>query len=174
MRDAILGAAAAVIGRRGLHALKMAGVARKAGIGRATMYKYFADVEDLLHAWHERQLDIHLANLAEIGNRGGSALRRLEAVLETFGTICLHHHGSELAALLHRAPHVSRARQQLRDVVQRLLTEGARGGEVRADVSAVELSAYCLHAVTAATGVKSAQAVKRLVAVTLAGVRSKE
>ena len=80
------------------------------------------------------------------------------------------HHGSDLAALLHRGPHVARAHQQLRDFVRDLLTEGTASGEVRDDVAPEELASYCLHAIAAARGLPSKAAVRRLVGVILAGL----
>lgn len=171
VRQAILNATAVLAERHGLHAVKMARVARQAGVGRATLYNYFGDVTELLRAWHEHQLELHLEHLSELATTGGSPLERLESVLETFAAICQRHHGSELAALLHRGPHVARAQEQLRDFVRRVLAEGARSGDVRRDVSPAELATYCLHAVTAASTLKTAASVKRLVAVTLAGAR---
>ena len=38
----------------------MSQVATETGIGRATLYKYFPDVEAILAAWHERQIARHL------------------------------------------------------------------------------------------------------------------
>ena len=48
------------------------------------------------------------------------------------------------------------------------LAEAVAAGEVRTDVPARELAAYCLHALTAAGGLPSTAAVGRLVDVTLA------
>ena len=81
------------------------------------------------------------------------------------------HHGTELAALLHRAEHVARAQRQLHDFVRNLLAEGAAAGELRDDVPPDELADYCLQALTAASTVTSKAAVRRLVTVTLAGLR---
>ncbi|MGH2826942.1 MAG: hypothetical protein ACRDKF_08220 [Actinomycetota bacterium] len=50
------------------------------------------------------------------------------------------------------------------------MTEGQKSGDVRGDVAADELVSYCLHALTAASGLPSKAAVRRLVAVTLAGL----
>jgi hypothetical protein len=52
-----------------------------------------------------------------------------------------------------------------------LIREGARTGQLRDDVAPDELASYCLHALTAATGLPSKAAVHRLVTVMLAGLR---
>ena len=81
------------------------------------------------------------------------------------------HHNTELAAFLHRDGQVARAQLQLRAMIRDLLTEGAESGELRDDVAPDELASYCLHALAAASSLPSKAAVRRLVTVTLAGLR---
>ncbi len=175
VREEILNAAARLAAERGPISVTMSAVAGEAGVGRATLYKYFPDVESILMAWHERQVDGHLRHLAEVrdraGEEGGGAGRRLEAVLEAYALIFREHPGDELAAFVHRGEHVARARGRLRDMIGDLLAEGARAGDFRGDVAPGELASYCLHAVSAAGGMPSESAVRRLVAVTLDGLR---
>jgi hypothetical protein len=73
--------------------------------------------------------------------------------------------------LLHRGEHVARAQQHLREFMRDLLIEAADAGAIRDDVAADELATYCLHTLTAASTLPSTAAVRRLVAVTLAGLR---
>jgi AcrR family transcriptional regulator len=153
----------------------MSQIAEQTGIGRATLYKYFPDVEAILLAWHERQISSHLEQLAHVRDEAGDAGERLYAVLEAYALISHDshgHHDSELAAFLHRDEQVTRAQHQLRDVIQDLLTEAAATGDVRNDVAPDELASFCLHALTAAGSMPSKAAVQRLVTVTLAGLRS--
>jgi hypothetical protein len=126
---------------------------------------------NILLSWHERQIADHLAQLAQVRDGTLEGSKRLEAVLETFALISHAQLGVELAALLHGGDHVVHAQQRLTDLVQGLLTEGAKGGYVRDDVAPSELAHYCLHALTAARGLPSKAAVRRLVEVTLAGLR---
>jgi AcrR family transcriptional regulator len=171
VREVTLDTTAALVAKHGLRSVTMSQIAAEAGIGRATLYKYFSDVEAILVAWHERQVTGHLEFLAEVRDRAGPAGDRLEAVLEAYALISHEHHGTELAALLHRGEHVARAQQQLRDFIRDLLTEGAETGELRNDVAPDELASYCLHALAAASSLPSKAAVRRLVTVTLAGLR---
>ncbi len=53
-----------------------------------------------------------------------------------------------------------------------LISEAAKLGLVRAAGSPAELASYCIHALEAASTLTSMAAVRRLVAVTLAGLRS--
>jgi hypothetical protein len=96
----------------------------------------------------------------------------LEAVLEAYALISQRHHGTELAALLHRGEHVAKAEQRLAKFIRDVLIEGAETGDIRDDVAPDELTAYCLHALTAASRMRTSAAVRRLVAVILDGLRS--
>jgi AcrR family transcriptional regulator len=174
VRDATLDTTAALVGEHGLRSVTMSQIAEETGIGRATLYKYFPDVEAILLAWHERQITGHLEYLAEVRDQAGDAGERLEAVLEGYALISHEshgHHDTELAAFLHRDEQVARAQQQLRHMIRDLLTEAAKSGDLRDDVAPDELATYCLHALTAASSLPSKAAVRRLVAVTLAGLR---
>ena len=174
VRDATLDTTAALVAEHGLRSVTMSQIAERTGIGRATLYKYFPDVGAILFAWHERQISGHLEYLAELRDRAGNVGERLEAVLEGYALISHESHGhrdAEFAALLHRGEHVARAHRQLSDLVRDLLAEAAAAGDIRDDVAPEELACYCLHALTAASSLPSKAAVRRLVTVTLAGLR---
>ena len=190
VREAILDTAAALVAQQGLLSVTMSSIAEQTGIGRATLYKYFPDVEAILRAWHERQVAGHLRRLAEVRDQPGmSAAKRLEAMLRTYAEN-LHesrrHHDGELAALLHRehhtrhrddaahshaAQHIASAEQQLHGMISDLLAEAANDGSVRADVGPDELASYCLHALSGACRLTSKAAVRRLVDVVVTGLR---
>jgi AcrR family transcriptional regulator len=172
--EAILETTAALVGRHGLLSVTMSQIAEETGIGRATLYKYFPDVEAILRAWHERQITGHLEHLAGVRDRAGDAGERLEAVLERYALIAHEsrgHRDTELAAFLHADDQVLRAEHHLREMLRELLAAGAESGDIRSDVAPEELASYCLHALSAASSLTSKTAVQRLVAVTLAGLR---
>jgi AcrR family transcriptional regulator len=171
VRDAALDATAALVAEHGLTAVTMSRIAQQTGIGRATLYKYFPDVQAILAAWHERHVDRHLHGLMAVREHAGDAAGQLRAVLEAYALISQHQGDTDLSAMLHGGPHVGRARQHLRQFVRELLVEAAKMGEVRDDVAADELASYCLHALAAAEDLPSKAAVRRLVEVTLAGLR---
>jgi AcrR family transcriptional regulator len=170
VREAVMDTTAALAAEHGMASVTMSQVAEQAGIGRATLYKYFSDVEAILTAWHERQINDHLHQLAEIAARAGNPRRRLEAVLHTYAHISRERHDTELSALLHRGEHVASARQQLRSFVAELLREAAEAGDVRADIAPEELANYCLHALTAAGTAHSKAAIDRLVQLIMGGL----
>jgi AcrR family transcriptional regulator len=172
VHDATLDTTAALVREHGLAAVTMSQIAAAAGIGRATLYKYFPDVEAILVAWHERQIALHLRQLTAARDAAGTPAGQLEAVLTAFALIQHEHHGTELpVSLLHRGEHVARARQQLQDLIADLIATGAQAGEIRADIAPGELGGYCLHALTAAGSLPSEAAVRRLLAVTMSGLR---
>ncbi len=171
VRDAVLETTAALVAEHGLTSVTMSQIAEKTGIGRATLYKYFPNVEAILLAWHERHVTGHLEHLTELRDQAGDARERLEAVLEAYALIQHKRQATELTALLHRDEHVAQAQQHLTDIIRDLLTEAAETGDVRDDIVPDELASYCLHALAAASSLPSEAAVRRLVTVTLAGLR---
>ncbi len=174
VRGAILETTAALVAEHGLLSVTMSQIADGAGIGRATLYKYFPDVESILRAWHEREIGEHLRYLAEVRDRAGDAGDKLVAVLEAFAFMAHDargHRDTEVAALLHSDQGVARAERTVRDMVRDLVAAAAQSGDARDDVPATELASYCLHALTTAAHLPSRAAVRRLLDDTLAGLR---
>ncbi|MQA99715.1 MAG: TetR family transcriptional regulator [Actinobacteria bacterium] len=174
VRDAILDATVALVEEHGLLSVTMSQIAEASGIGRATLYKYFPDVETIVHEWHERQIGRHLQELAAARDRVVGAPERLFAVLETYALIAQGsrgHHDSELAAVMHRAHRVAHAENEVRRMMKELLKDAVDAGMVRGDVPLDELATYCLHALSASNRLPSKTAVRRLVEVTLRGLR---
>jgi AcrR family transcriptional regulator len=173
VRDAILDAAASLIQEHG-HRVTMAQIAEHAGIGRATLYKYFPDIEAILHAWHARQVIAHLGHLADIRDQTTGPQRRLVAVLQAYAVIIQQtrqQHDMELGTLLHQDEHLAHARQSLHLLIRELIVDAAAGGHVRGDIPPDELAGYAINALNAAAGVASRAGVHRLVQVTVAGLR---
>jgi AcrR family transcriptional regulator len=173
VRDAILDTAVSLAEERGPLSVTMSQIAEETGIGRATLYKYFSDVESILRAWHEQQINGHLGYLARVSDETDDR-ERLAAVLEAYALISYESHGhgdTELAALLHRDEQVAIAEKHLRDMIRNLLVDDVERGDVRGDVEPRELASYCLHALTAARSLPSKAAVRRLVDLTLSGLR---
>jgi AcrR family transcriptional regulator len=171
VHDAIIETTAALVTRHGLRSVTMSQIAEETGIGRATLYKYFTDVEAILVAWHERHVTAHLEQLAALGRQAGKATDRLKAVLEAYALIQHKRLATEVGALLHRDEHVGLAQKHLSRLIRGLLIEGVEVGDVRDDVAPEELASYCLFALAAASSLRSEAAVRRLVAVTLGGLR---
>ncbi len=173
VREAIMLAGATLVSEHGLRSVTMSQIAERAGIGRATLYKYFPSVEAILLAWHERQVAGHVQQLTAIAEEAGadSPRQRLEAVLEAYALIAQEYQGTDVAAAVHHGDHVVLAEHQLRRLIRDRLGEAAAAGEVRTDIPPEELTTYCLHALSAAGRATTPEAVRRLVQVILDGLR---
>jgi AcrR family transcriptional regulator len=174
VHETILDAAWALVTERGLTATTMSQIAERAGIGRATLYKYFPDVDAILLAWHDRQVAEHLGQLAAIRDRETDPGARLRAVLAGYAFAARHRgrHAADLAAFLHRGEHLAPAHERLAGLLAELLADAAAAGAARDDIPPRELATYCLHALSAAADLPGEAAVRRLVEVTAAGLRA--
>jgi AcrR family transcriptional regulator len=171
VRDAALDATADLVAKHGIGTVSMSRIAQRAGIGRATLYKYFPDVDAVLEAWHQRQVLAHLQAVSQASSTAGSPLDRLRAVLAAYAAAVQQQLGGDPGTLLHRSAHVVRAQQTLQLLVADLVAEGVAAAEVRSDVPPRELALFCLHATAAATSTSSDAAVARIIEVTLTGIR---
>lgn len=173
VRDAILEGTWRLVSARGLAAVTMSQIAEQAGIGRATLYKYFPDVEAILRAWHAQQVAEHLVHLAAIGEQHPDPAERLHAVLTAYAFISRHRgaHPGDLTAFLHRGTDLEPAQRQLLTLVTDLIAQAAAAGAVRDDTAPGQLASYALHALAAACGLPDEAAVHRLVEVVTAGLR---
>jgi AcrR family transcriptional regulator len=176
VRDAIVDTAESLVAELGLRAVTMGQIAERTGIGRATLYKYFPDVEAILVAWHDRHVTGHLEHLAAARDEATEARERLQTVLTGYALHAYARahqpHAADLAALVHRDEHVAQAQQQLHNLFRGVLTEAAGAGDIRRDVAPAELAEYCIHALNAAARLPTKAATRRLVDVTLAGLQA--
>lgn len=174
VHEAVLEATWRLVCERGLRATTMSQIAEEVGIGRATLYKYFPDVEAILVAYHQQHVDTHVEALTEVAGGPGEAVERLAAVLAQYALICHHRgrHGTdELMVLLHRPEHVADAGEKMTTLLSGIIAEAAAMGAIRKDAEPDELANYCVHALSAAGKVGSRTAVDRLVNLTLAALR---
>lgn len=178
VRDVIMEAAATLAAEHGPLNVTMSDIAREAGIGRPTLYRYFSSIEEILQAWHDQQIARHLDLLAGIADRDEPAAARLESVLDTYAEIQRQRsdhgaqpHGEELGALLHHDTDLAPAEKQLHDLLQAVVEDAVQDGHVRSDVAPTELTTFCLHALSAASTAASKAATNRLVGLILDGLR---
>lgn len=157
----------------------MSDVAEKAGIGRATLYKYFPSVQAILAACHRRHIEHHLAYLTQVRDQARNPERRLRAVLEAYGQINRRRaehlqgaHGASLAALMHTDEEVAHAHRELHRLISDVLGEAVEAGCIRRDIPVDELASYCLHALAAGGAMPSDAAACRLVDIALDGLRT--
>jgi AcrR family transcriptional regulator len=174
VRTAVIAATTALVADHGLRGVTMSRIAAEAGIGRATLYKYFPDVETILGEWHQDQVAEHLAQLQAIRSQPGTARDRLTKVLEAFAHMTraasAHSATPDLVASLHAGDQLSKPETELRELLTRLIDEGIEAGELRDDVPPSELALYCLNAAAGARYAESQAAVRRMLDVAMTGL----
>jgi len=83
-RRAILDAAVDIMIEKGFRAMSMRAVARKAGIGDATIYNYFPTKEALIHGYYQEGLEAAVVALTQVNEYEQLDLReRLQVLFET-------------------------------------------------------------------------------------------
>lgn len=171
VQQAVVAATGVLVSEQGLRAVTMSAIAERSGIGRATLYKYFPDVETILRAWHDGQVRDHLAELSALAGADGTAGARLRRVLQRYAErlwAARRTHGpADLRALVH----VAVAEDELAVLLTRLIELAAADDEVRADVPPHELATFCLGALSVARSLDSPASVRRLCALVLDGLR---
>lgn len=150
--DAVLDAAAAVLGREGLAGLSLSAVADEVGISRVTLHRHGVRRGDLLAGVARRTSDDLRASLWPVLTDAGDAASRLATAL---GVLCqvIDRHAGVLGALYHVPDRPDPARGGRRagfdfiEPFERLLLDGAIDGSLRS-VDAAEDAELVVNAVT--------------------------
>lgn len=175
--NAILDATAELIAEHGPMSVAMAAIAERAGIGRATLYKYFPDVESILVAWHTRDFASHVQHLKALAEREDMTLSDVADLVRKQRHHHTHGSAGELIDMLAQtvagfATHIEDAvHNEVLAALTQLLTKLTRAGEVRSDVKPQVLAQWLLHAVHAPSALDD-RAVAQLVTDSLAPQRS--
>ncbi len=173
VHDAILDATAELIAERGPLSVAMSAVAERSGIGRATLYKYFPNVESILVAWHARTFADHVSRLRSLSAADDVTLHDLAAF------ICVqrrHHRRRDridvLGPLARTVAHVdgiagSAIEREIITVLTEIVNRLVHQGAVRDDQDPEALARWLLHAAHAPADLDD-QAVAQLVVDSLA------
>jgi AcrR family transcriptional regulator len=166
VRAAILDAAWNLAQERGVRGVTMGVVAENAGISRATLYKYFPGVEEILLAAHEDHVAQHLAALAAAQDNAASPREALLAMLTGYARICFHRDraaSAEMHGLVHAGPEHARNVSAVHDLFTEAMRDAQAAAQVRSDLGSKELAAFAVSALDAAAAATNAPAVERLV-----------
>ena len=133
-RERILAAATEVFAERGLE-VTLDDIAHRAGVGVGTVYRRFADKEQLIDALFEQRMDI-VATAAEQALELDDAWRALESFLESsLGQQAQDCGLRELiGAGAHGRERVARVRARIEPLVERLVLRAQESGQLRPDV----------------------------------------
>jgi len=157
-RQNILEAAAGVFAEQGFLGTRVADIAVAAGVGKGTVYEYFASKEELLFAVHERINDEVSEVIATALEAGGSARQRLERLLELSATLVekmVDQQGvaMEFWAACRGTAFQERLRETTvatyrtyREIIADIVREGQVNGEIRADVDPDTVGTFIISA----------------------------
>lgn len=165
VRAAILDAAWNLAQERGVRGVTMGLVAEHAGISRATLYKYFRGVEEILVAGHTQHVQEHLATLRAARSTAGTPREGLERLIDRYAEICFHRGrdgAPDIAALVHSGHQHHRNARQVEELFVDAVRAAQKAGAVRTDVAAALLATYCVHGAEGAGNVANKGEVRRL------------
>ncbi|MDH6140322.1 AcrR family transcriptional regulator [Kitasatospora sp. GP30] len=135
-RDLLLAAAAAEFAEHGIDA-SIADIARRAGVGKGTVFRHFATKDHLLAAIVRSRLDV----LATLGESLAGADDPEQALLEFLGVAIEQQQERDLSFLFAAAqtalaePEVTRARERMFQAAYALVDRARAAGVLRADVT---------------------------------------
>ena len=159
VQDAILDATAELLAERGPTSVAMSTIADRVGIGRATLYKYFPDVDSILLAWHARAFGDRLAQLTLLAD-GDSAT--LDDVLAFVRRQRARHHAPGAVDVVgtvahavagHRGAMPDAVEGQVMSVLGSVVGQLANRGEIRSDLPVESVARWLLHAIHAPVGI---------------------
>ncbi len=155
-RERIFRNAAAEFARHGYHKANVNSIAQRAGIGKGSVYLYFADKRDLYYSTFKEAVRIqdrifdliermHLDPIAKIEKVFEESIRvfpRYRNMFKMYFDLSTSGDGKHLAEL------AQLLEKRSAEFFVRVLTEGIRSGEIRADLP-VEHAAYVIDSVYA-------------------------
>jgi len=170
VRQAVLDAAWDLAREHGPLSLTMSQIARKAGIGRATLYKYFPDFVSILRAYHRDRVAEHLKHLHHVNQMASSPRERLRIVLVHYAEVLRrreHPSYEGLSTLLHADGEVETAHRQLTAMLVAIIEDAVAAGQVRSDLEPALLADFCLSALGAVSHSSESQTCDSVVSLVL-------
>lgn len=136
----------------GLAGTSMSQLAKAAGVARATLYKYFADLESAIVAYLSAEADRYRDALTSALAKVDDPLGRLDLYIDhqieylnspahRIGASQMEAAGLSAASFARYKSHVA----PVRDVVQAVLRDGIAAGTFRADLDAELQASFLLH-----------------------------
>ncbi|MBL7997238.1 MAG: TetR/AcrR family transcriptional regulator [Candidatus Kapabacteria bacterium] len=128
-RGQLVQAAVRVFAQKGYHAAKMQEIADAAGVGKGTIYEYFATKDDLFLAVYDTWMDGFEAAMEQAYQSHGDPIRRADAMIDT-AIGFYEQHAAHAAILLEFWAHALRSSdphflERIRQMKQKLASLGA-------------------------------------------------
>lgn len=142
LRAHIIATAVRLVTAHGAMAVSMSGLASAAGIGRATLYNYFADLDSVLLAWATDSVDSFVARVeGELAGIADARVRLRRCVQLHLAEVGDSAHQLQLDALpstvgAHAAEQFTQHWDRLREVVAGVLRGGVAQGHWSGDLDA--------------------------------------
>ena len=151
----------------------MRAIAREAGVGIATLYRHFPTRESLVDAVYHDQVERLTVGARELLERfqPAEAMRRW---MDLFGDWLMTKHGmiDTLLAMIESGEiALAQTRAELLDVITGILEAGRAAGDLRADVTAEDISASLLGIFTVAGKPEQRPLADRLLDLLMDGLR---
>ena len=162
-QEQITQAALEVIGTDGFHALSLAGIAERVGIGVSSVYRHFGSKDEVLDAVLEMLHRRLLHNVAEVREETPKALERLRRLMERHARIlednrAIPHIIMSDGFYAGHSPRKERIRRILDEYlgeIREIVRQGQAEGVVRPDADPVTVSALFLGVLLPAALLKS-------------------
>jgi AcrR family transcriptional regulator len=172
-RDALLAAATRAFASSDAEP-SMRAIAREAGVGIATLYRHFPTRESLVDAVYHDQVERLTVGARELlaAFRPAEAMRRW---MDLFGDWLMTKHGmihTLLAMIESGEIALAQTRAELLAVIDSILAAGRATGELRADVTAEDISASLLGIFTVAGKPEHRPQADRLLDLLMDGLRA--
>jgi len=137
-RLAILKAAGMVFPRKGFHQTLMDDVAREAGIGKGTIYRYFPSKEDLFFNILDNGMEEIYNVMLGIERKKDDPDIKVQKIMESMVDFVVNNrpllnlfHEIEGKEIMKRAPKIKSNNKRMLDITSKILKEGARAGKFR-------------------------------------------
>jgi AcrR family transcriptional regulator len=174
--ELILEAAEEVFAEKG-HEACVADIAARAGVGQATIFRRFETKDDLIEAVFERKVENLLA-VAEAAARKRRAWDGLMEFMATATRLHVRDRGffQSMAQQLMEKQHLVEMKMRAKEAMGGLVERAKAEGDLRADITAEDIHAFCCAAAQAAQMGPSpgaARASKRYLAVITDGMRAR-
>lgn len=158
-------AAVELAGEHGVLGVTMKAIAERADIGRATLYKYFSDVEAVFVAWHEQTAGAHLDTIRGAVD-GLEPMAGLQHLLVAHADIVRTWHASghpDLTSLSSGTASAFRATHaRVADLFAAQIASAQHAGDARTDLQPSELAHYVLAALEATGAAPSRASAQRI------------